>query len=153
MTTERIRPKLNTGVGLTKQSFKDECDINFILSKWKRTGQIPPSQVGTLPPHYGDFSNPTDYMDALNAVLEAKEAFAALPAFLRDRFANEPANLLRFLSIPENQEEAIRLGLAQPPPSGSPDPKAEGETSTPEGETSTPSGETSTPEGETGGAQ
>ncbi len=118
---ERNRPTIDCGEGLTKQSFKDECDINFIMNKWQRTGQIPDSAVGTMRPRYGDFTNPNDYMEACNRVLDANEAFASLPAFLRDRFANEPANLIAFLGDADNQEEAIKLGLAQPPtPEGDP---------------------------------
>ncbi len=128
---ERARPTIDTGPGLTKQSFRDECDVNFIMNKWQRTGEIPADQLGKMRPEYGDFSNPNDYMTALNQVLEAQEAFASLPAFLRDRFANEPANLLRFLSIPENQEEAIKLGLATAP--DPPSPETGEEPPTPEG--------------------
>lgn len=113
--TDRHRPTINCGPGLTKQSFRDECNINFIMDKWKRTGEIPAAQVGTMRPNYGDFTNPNDYMTACNRVLDANEAFESLPSFLRDRFANEPANLIAFLSDPNNQDEAIRLGLAKPP--------------------------------------
>ncbi len=125
MSTDPRKPTIDTGPGRTKQAFKDECDINFIMNKWKRTGEIPQSQVGRMPPSYGDFSNADDYMTSCNQVIAARAAFAALPAFLRDRFANEPANLLAFLSRPENQEEAVRLGLAQEPlpdPEEAPEP-------------------------------
>ncbi len=118
---ERHRPTIDCGKSLTKQSFKDECDINFIMDKWKRTGEIPAASVGKMPPHYGDFSNPNDYMEACNRVIAANEAFSSLPSFLRDRFANEPANLIAFLADSENQDEAIKLGLAQKPiPEGDP---------------------------------
>lgn len=131
--TDREKITIDTGPGLTKQSFKDECDINFIMNKWQRTGEIPDNMVGTMRPQYGDFTDSNDYMTACNRVLAAKEAFASLPAFLRDRFANEPANLIRFLSIPENQEEAIRLGLAEAPtPEPEPEPEAGEEPPTPE---------------------
>lgn len=111
----RARATLSCGPGLTKQSFKDECDVNFIMDKWKRTGIIPAESVGKMRPSYGDFTNPNDYMEACNRVLDANEAFASLPAFLRDRFANEPANLIAFLADSNNQDEAIKLGLAQAP--------------------------------------
>jgi len=112
---ERKRITIDCGKSRTKQSFRDECDINFIMDKWKRTGEIPAASVGKMRPKYGDFSNPNDYMEACNRVLDANEAFASLPAFLRDRFANEPANLIAFLSDSNNQDEAIKLGLAQAP--------------------------------------
>ncbi len=118
---ERTRPTIDCGESMTKQSFRDECDINFIMTKWKRTGVIPAESVGRMRPNYGDFSNPNDYMEAANRVIDANEAFATLPSFLRDRFANEPANLIAFLADSGNQEEAIRLGLAQAPtPEGDP---------------------------------
>ncbi len=112
---ERHRATIDCGLGRTKQSFKDECDINFIMNRWKRTGEIPPESVGKMRPSYGDFSNPNDYMEACNRVIDANEAFASLPSFLRDRFANEPANLIAFLADSANQDEAIKLGLAQKP--------------------------------------
>lgn len=113
MSDERIRPTIDCGPGRTKQSFKDECDINFIMNKWERTGQIPENQVGKMKPYYGDFADAPSYLEACNQVLAAKDSFASLPAFLRDRFRNEPANLIAFMADPANQEEAIELGLVE----------------------------------------
>lgn len=123
--TDRVRPTIDCGEGLTKQSFRDECDINFIMNKWKRTGEIPAAKVGSMRPSYGDFSHPDDYMEACQRVIEANEAFDSLPSFLRDRFSNEPANLIAFLSDPGNQEEAIKLGLAEKPEENPPEPPPE----------------------------
>ena len=52
-----------------------------------------------------------DYADAQQLVIDANNAFANLPSRLRDRFANDPAKLLDFLSRKENLDEAISLGL------------------------------------------
>uniref|UniRef100_UPI0040471F15 hypothetical protein n=1 Tax=Yoonia sp. TaxID=2212373 RepID=UPI0040471F15 len=92
----------------TKQSFKEECDINTILKRFNVTGQLP---VGPLQPQYGDFSGVFDYQTALNAVIAAQESFNALPAMLRNRFANDPAAFVDFCSDESNREEMIRLGL------------------------------------------
>jgi phage internal scaffolding protein len=92
----------------TKQSFKEECDINTILKRFNVTGQLP---VGPLQPQYGDFSGVFDYQTALNAVIAAQESFNALPATLRNRFANDPAAFVDFCSDESNREEMIRLGL------------------------------------------
>uniref|UniRef100_UPI0040478447 hypothetical protein n=1 Tax=Algoriphagus sp. TaxID=1872435 RepID=UPI0040478447 len=92
----------------TKQSFKEECDINTILKRFNITGQLP---VGPLQPQYGDFSGVVDYQTALNAVIAAQESFNALPATLRNRFANDPAAFVDFCSDESNREEMIRLGL------------------------------------------
>ena len=92
----------------TKQSFKEECDINTILKRFNITGQVP---VGPLQPQYGDFSGVIDYQTALNAVIAAQDSFNALPATLRNRFANDPAAFVDFCSDESNRQEMIRLGL------------------------------------------
>ncbi len=113
--------------GRTKQSFLDECDVNFIMNKWKRTGQLPPTH--DRPASYGDFSNVGDYMQAKNSMLESDQAFAALPSWMRQRFMNDPAELIAFVDAPENLEEARKLGLVEPAP---PEEGAVQEETTPE---------------------
>ncbi len=120
--------------GRTKQSMAEECDVNFILNKWKRTGELPPGQ--THPPTYGDFSEVGDYMQAQNSILEADKAFEALPSWVRERFQNSPHELISFLADPANQAEAEKLGLTnrpalepepteEPTPDPTPDPDPE----------------------------
>lgn len=104
------RCQLDTGTETqTKQEFKDECDINRIMRKYQRHGVELPAglPVGT----YGDFSRVTDYREAQDILLQARAQFDALPAKVRDRFQNEPANLLAFVSDAANLEEARSLGL------------------------------------------
>jgi len=93
---------------LTKQSFRDECDINTILKRFNVTGQLP---VGSVQPQYGDFSGVTDYQSALNAVMAAQDSFLALPAKLRARFDNDPALFVEFASDEANKDEMKALGL------------------------------------------
>lgn len=93
---------------LTKQSFRDECDINTIVRNFGLTGQLP-SDVRM--PQYGDFTGISDYQSALNAVIAADDAFMELPAELRARFHHDPQHLLEFLANDANREEAQRLGL------------------------------------------
>lgn len=95
-------------LSLTQQHFKDECDINNILRQFNITGMLPQSP---LSPRYGDFSGIGDYHTALNRVYAAQDEFEALPAQIRARFDNDPANLIEFLDNPENRSEAEQLGL------------------------------------------
>lgn len=97
---------------LTQQSFKEESDINTIVERFGLTGQLPDN---VLPPQYGDFTGVVDYHSAMNAVAQAGEAFDALPAVMRARFGNDPANLIAFLEDPSNQAEAVSLGLVNAP--------------------------------------
>jgi phage internal scaffolding protein len=96
---------------LAQQQFKDECDINNILRQFNITGQLPES---TLSPKYGDFTGISDYKTALDRVMAADEEFMSLPANIRARFDNEPANLIEFLENEENRSEAEKLGLVEP---------------------------------------
>jgi phage internal scaffolding protein len=91
-----------------QQHHKDECDINVILERFGKTGQVP---VNAISGTYGDFSGVHDYHTALNALIASETEFAALPAQIRNRFDNEPAKLIEFLDDPKNQTEARELGL------------------------------------------
>lgn len=101
-------------VGRTKQEFKNECDINYMLATYQRTGIMPPVNPNLA--NYGDFSTVPDFHAALNQVKEAEIAFAALPSGVRSRFKNDPGELIDFLSDPENNAEAVEMGLMDPPP-------------------------------------
>jgi len=93
---------------LAQQHFKDECDINNILRQFNITGLLPEAP---LSPRYGDFTGISDYHTALNRVIAAQDEFEALPADIRARFENDPAQLIDFLDNPENRPEAEELGL------------------------------------------
>lgn len=96
----------------TKASFAEECDINSIMAKYQKYGVI--DAVQKTNGQFGDFANVDDYHSAMNAVVDAQERFEMLPAKLRKRFGNDPAELLAFLADPENVEEAVKLGLILP---------------------------------------
>jgi len=96
---------------LAQQHPKDEVDINNILYKYTQTGILP---IGSHEPAYGDFSMVNDYHTAMNAIKNAQNAFNDLPAVLRERFANDPANLIDFLNDDNNRSEAEKLGLIIP---------------------------------------
>lgn len=93
---------------LAQQNFKDETDINYIVRQFGLTGELPGKP---LSPQYGDFTGVLDYHTAVNAVLAAQDDFMELPAQLRSRFNNDPAELIDFLGNENNREEAINLGL------------------------------------------
>lgn len=108
----------------TKQSFKDECDMNNIVSRINKTGFIPLEAADSLRRQvYADASAaPASLEDAYAVVNRADAAFSSLPARLRERFGG-PVGLLSFLEDPENLTEAINLGLVgkmQPTPPSAP---------------------------------
>lgn len=98
---------------LTQQHMKDDCDINTIVERFGVTGQLPVAP--SYAPTYGDFTGIVDYRQALDRVIEADRAFMNLPAKIRERFDNDPALFVDFVSDVNNRSEAIDLGLIPPP--------------------------------------
>lgn len=106
----RVRVQVEP-VGETKaqQHMKDECDVNFILAKYKRTGLI--THVKRHAGQYGDFLSVPDYHTAMNEVIKANDMFAELPAEIRKMFGNDPAAFLDFVHNPDNEEKMREIGL------------------------------------------
>lgn len=101
-----------TGTSRTKQSFKEETDINQIMARFQKTGML--EFVNKHEPQYGDVTA-IDFQTSMESVAKSREMFADLPSKVRDRFNNDPAELLEFLDDPANRDEAVLLGLATPP--------------------------------------
>lgn len=109
------------------QSAKAECDINNILSQYRRTGIV--THVSANRPTYSDLPSGLDYQQAMNTLIEAQGAFAGLPAKVRDHFANDPARLLVALADPEQADKLREFGILNPLPSAAPAPPASEPTS------------------------
>lgn len=117
---------------MTKQEFKAECDINNIIKSFSVTGIVTHINEKAAQGAYIDLPDPMDFQEALGLVDQATKSFATLPSSVRSRFDNDPTKFLEFMANPDNQDEAIRLGLAtdnRPPPPPEPTP---GPTSPPE---------------------
>lgn len=101
---------------MTKQYFRDECDINKIVKKYCDVGSLH-SQIlqGHASGEYGDFSDIPDYRSALDQVRRAGESFQTLPAVVRARFSNDVAGFLDFCNDPNNREELRAMGLLKEP--------------------------------------
>lgn len=95
----------------TKQSFKEECDINTIVRRFGVTGQVP---ITMAPPLQGDFLDAPDFRQSMDLIVKAREAFMELPATVRSRFHNDAAEFVDFCSDRDNLQEARKLGIAMP---------------------------------------
>lgn len=108
--TKRVATK-NDEPSKTDQSFKDEVNVNNIISKFNKTGQI--SHLAKKQGIYADLSEIQDLLTSRIQVQKAQEAFDSLPAEIRRRFGNSPVELVNFLQDPANDQEAVKLGLKQ----------------------------------------
>ncbi len=94
--------------GRTKQSFKDETDINKLLQRAEKTGTI--SHLNKYEARYGDFAN-FDFFEAQLQLAKGGEIFADLPAEIRSEFNQSAAQFFDYVNDPANKD---RLGILLP---------------------------------------
>lgn len=125
-----------SGQLLTKQSFREGCDINFIVRQHAQTGMF--THLNPIAPTYGDNSAAVDLQTSIQAVRDAQANFEQLPAAVRQAASHSPVQLLEMLGNEEAFAHLVDVGLpvhapdpASPPgggsvpPSGPPPSKAE----------------------------
>lgn len=95
----------------TKQSFKEECDINNIMRKFGVTGLVP---TNVHAPMHGDFTNAMTFQESLDAMIAAEQSFMKMPSNVRKRFHNDPAEFVDFCSDEANRDEMKKMGLLVP---------------------------------------
>lgn len=116
----RFNPPPQVGVSfenvdsLTFQCFKDDCDINHIMARYREKGILTHLKSGE--PQYGDFSTtPEELHEAYELVDKAQSMFASLPSSVRDRFDHDPVKFFDFYNNEDNNEELVKLGLKSKP--------------------------------------
>lgn len=101
----RRRPLTPTGTPRVKSEFKDECDINKIVARIKKTGDI--SRLNSEKTWQEcDFTTlPTNYTDATLLTIKVRDQFMRLDSKTRKNFDNDPALWLENL---QNAQKATR---------------------------------------------
>lgn len=97
---------------LAQQQFRDEADINTILERFGRTGEL---VVPVNLPQFGDYSEVSDYHTAMNMIIQAQDSFDALPAKIRAEFDNDAGKFVDFVMDENNRAKAVEMGLVQAP--------------------------------------
>ncbi len=97
---------------LTKQSFKEECDINNIMLRYQRTGLV--DHISKYQPQYHELDGST-YKDLMDKLANANSMFEELPSKARKHFDNDPAQFLDYVNNLQDGadiQQLIDLGLA-----------------------------------------
>ncbi len=94
--------------GKTKQSFKDQCDINLIIARHTNTGVV--SHLNKSTPGYG-YATSQDFSQAMRSITDAQNSFNNLSDEIQERFEGDPSKLLEFSQDPANKDEGVQLGL------------------------------------------
>lgn len=132
--TKRVRIKLDPE-SKVEQNHRERVNINSIVAKYKRTGLFPQRNDR---PRYGDFTGLTDFHEAQTRIVAAEQDFLLLPAEIRNRFGNDPGQLIQFINDPENEAEARRIGLLPKLPAEPAGPEITPLEATPASETPVP---------------
>lgn len=101
------------GKSRTQPQFAEDCDITTIVERYYQSGQWPTNARNIDHAQYGDFSNVSDFTDALELIQNAKENFQELPSSIRNKFHNNPAEFYEFVQDETNYDEMVDLGLAE----------------------------------------
>jgi len=100
------------------QSEKTHSDINNIVAKAYKTGQLP---VLTSRQPIPKLPEAGTYQDMLNKVVFANQQFERLPSSVRAEFENKPQNMLHAIELSKDNagiaKRLVELGLIDPPPS------------------------------------
>lgn len=105
------------GESMTKQSFKQECDINNIVKKYQKDGAV--THAVKYGGTYG-FASGQTFQDAMNLCVSAQQMFEDLPSDIRNKFSNDPGQFLDYVQDPANAEEMEELGLVVEDPAPAP---------------------------------
>lgn len=106
--------EVTTPPSMTKQEFVRECDINNVIKQYQTHGMVNHINAKAAQGAYQDLPDSVDFQESLHTIMVAEQAFMTLPAKVRDRFGQDPAEFLAFLADPENTEEARKLGILKP---------------------------------------
>ena len=96
---------------LTQQHQAEETDINVIVNRYMKTGELPNR---TKPPMQGDFTEAPDMQAAMDLVVAARVAFMEQPAAVRAKFQNNPVAFVNFCSDEKNRDEMREMGMWSP---------------------------------------
>lgn len=104
-----VDPDTGEVLNLTRQEFKDDCDLNKIIERY--TPEMLVESYNAFKGTFADFSDVPDYQGMREQVLATDSWFASLPANIRGRFENDVSKIVSFLEDDKNFDEAVKLGL------------------------------------------
>lgn len=97
------------GHGQAEQCHEQECNINYIVNKYRKTGAI--THQNQYEGRYDEMTG-EDYHSAMNIVAAARSMYEELPSNIRKMTGGDPGAFYDFVQNPANQDKLIELGLA-----------------------------------------
>lgn len=94
---------------ITRDSFKDECDLNKIIARYLKGGGLPPVPEGV----FLDVRSVGGYREVRDRMVAAEAVFMQLSPEVREAFGNDPVTFLDTMVDPAAQEFLEELGLRE----------------------------------------
>lgn len=117
---DRERPSLSwpEDAKRAKQSFRDEVDINHIVDRYSRAGQLPEGNARKM--QYADCTLIPDFQDVQNIYAEARSSYESLTAREKADLGSFEAYLRLIAETPSEASEAayVENEVAQDKPRG-----------------------------------
>lgn len=106
-------PEKDYSDGKTVQAFKDETDIQRMLSRAQQAGTL--SHLQKYEAQYGDLAD-FDFLETQVKLVQAREIFDELPSEIRTEFHQSPAQFFAYVNDPANagRLEELLPALAAP---------------------------------------
>lgn len=106
----RVQVLVGGGESMTREAFADELDINKIVERYARGGQLPPTSADA---RYGDVADIGDYKSALDFVFASKEKLKDLPDAAREQYIADPEAYWLRLEAAVDRVALVELGLVE----------------------------------------
>jgi len=107
--TRRVSQSFKNVESLTEKS---DMPLTSIRNLLKRGFDV---HDGADDQQFIDLTQFSDFQEQMERVASAHDSFEQLPARLRERFRNDPAEMINFVQNPNNTNECIQLGLIPQP--------------------------------------
>ncbi len=100
------------GPSEVREAFKDEADINNIVARYQKTGQMP---LNADEARFGDVSDFRDYKAALDFVREARDNLRDMPEEARGQYQADPDGFIEALEEATTRDDLVALGIVVDP--------------------------------------
>lgn len=109
---------INDDVDMAQQQYKDSCDVNKIMEKYEKTGQI--THLAKTQGRYANLGEPQDLMEAIIIKERADKAFETLPAKIKAMANHDPVQFIKMLQDPQYDDVLQEYGVKDKPKKSSP---------------------------------
>jgi len=108
----------NVGPSMTRQEFKRECDVKWIMDRFQRTGMLGDPRKSKRIHQFIDCTSVQDFESARKLIINAQQSFDSLPNEFKKMFNYKISNFMRMVNDPAVADDVVKKFLADKQGSG-----------------------------------